>query len=63
MFESQNLHLQGNKKGIHEKESQVTSLEIKIFKWFLLVYEYKHCVYKVQFAIIHHGITQTFSYS
>jgi len=45
MFESHNLRLQGNKKGVHEKESQIASLEIKIFKWFL--YEYKHYVYKV----------------
>jgi len=32
------------KKGVHEKESQIASLEIKIYEWFL--YEYKHGVCK-----------------
>jgi len=53
IFESHNLRLYDNKKGVHEKESQISSLEIKIFKWFL--YKYKHYVYKFEFAMIRHG--------
>ena len=53
VFESHNLRIHDNNKGVHEKESQISSLEIKIFEWFL--YEYKQYVYKVESAIIHHG--------